>query len=119
MRYPQRNAPAAPKVAVPVKIISYNELGTDGALRGFVTLAIGKPGNELTVYDARFIRQPGQKGFVSPPQRTSTDPATGQKKYHPILTWPRSWGDSIMEALERYLADQPAAGRLFGGERAN
>lgn len=106
------NAPA--KVAVPVKVLEYRQLDGDGPLRGFVKMALGRPGNELVIHEARHVRQTGQRAFVSPPQKSEMGP-DGKRQYFPLIQWPRSWNDSIMEALERYLQDQPAAGRLFGG----
>lgn len=96
---------------VPVRIVSYKPLERESNLRGFVTLEIGKPGACLTVYDARYIKQGAQAGFVAPPQIASEQ--NGERKYFPILKWPRAWGDSILAALEDYLANQ--TGQLYGG----
>lgn len=69
---------------VPVRIVSYKPLGKESALRGFL-----------------YIRQEGQQGFVSPPQITSD--VNGEKKYFPVLKWPRAWGDCILAELEAFI----------------
>lgn len=52
-----------------------------GNLKAFVDVAIGF---SMRVYGFRIIQQPGQKMWVSPPQR-SWEGEDGKMKYSPIL----------------------------------
>jgi hypothetical protein len=51
-----------------------------GNLRGFVDIRIG----ELTIKDLRIIQQPGQRAWVSPPQKEWVKP-DGTRGYVPLV----------------------------------
>jgi DNA-binding cell septation regulator SpoVG len=52
-----------------------------GTLKASADVALGQ---NLTLYDLRVIQQPGQRAWVSPPQREWTD-AQGQRRYTPLV----------------------------------
>ena len=54
---------------------------TGGNLKAFIDVQLGP---SVTIFGFRVIQQPGQKAYVSPPQREYTD-QDGKKHYAPML----------------------------------
>lgn len=62
-----------------------------GCLLAFFTVRLP---DGLTILDCRLVQQPGQKPWVSPPQREwRTD--GGERKFAPLITWSRELGIQI------------------------
>ena len=64
-----------------VQVTNMERFEQAGNLKAFADVKIGK---SLRVYGFRVVQQPGQKAWVSPPQRT-WDGQDGKKKYSPIV----------------------------------
>ena len=67
-----------------IRVIEIRPLNDGRPLRAFADVQWG----DWIIHDFRVIRQDGQKAFVSPPQVSWKDPATGEIKYKGILTIP-------------------------------
>ena len=67
-----------------IRVVEIRPLNDGRPLRAFADVQWG----DWIIHDFRIIRQDGQKAFVSPPQVSWKDPATGEIKYKGILTIP-------------------------------
>lgn len=96
-----------------ITIVELKPLNNGSALRAFADLQIGP----MVVKKARYVRQDGQRGFVTAPQEEWTD-NSGKKHYNPLVIWPREWGDAITEAVTQALEDHPEGIKQVGGNSA-
>ncbi len=76
----------------------------DGCLLAWITLQIGP----LTIYQCRWVQQPGQRGFCQPPQEVIPGEAGGRPRYRPLLKWPAEWSALISAAVEEAMRDHPS-----------
>lgn len=65
-----------------------------GNLKAFASIKIGP----LTLHDFRIVQQPGQRAYVSVPQRSYQD-TTSKTKYSPACEMPPEWKDAITSAV--------------------
>lgn len=87
----------------PIKVINYrpfikNGSASSSSLKGFFEVEILTSSGPITFRDFRFIRQDGQTGFITPPQKDYTN-KDGEKKYTTLIDLPKSWKDDILAKL--------------------
>lgn len=91
---PETQFTASPESKPPkVSVVALRKL-SQGNLKAFVSVKVGP----LTVHDFRVIQQPGQRAYVSVPQRSYQD-AEGKTKYSPALEMPEVWKTAIQAAV--------------------
>jgi len=67
-----------------IRVVEIRLLNSNKPLKAFCDARV----NTWIVHDFRIVKQNGQRAFVSPPQVSWKDPATGEIKYKGILTIP-------------------------------
>ncbi len=86
-------------IGTPVKVLRLQILENTGNLKAFADIAIGN----LKIYGCRIVQQPGQRAWAAAPQREYM--SDGQRRWAPIVEWPRDVGaliaDACIEAYER------------------
>ena len=63
-----------------VEVLAIKPLTNTGNLRAFVSVRVG----EITIHNCRIVQQPGQRPWVSLPQREYSTP-DGQRKFAPLV----------------------------------
>jgi DNA-binding cell septation regulator SpoVG len=92
---PPANSQGKPKQTQSnIVILAVRKL-TGGNLKAFVDVQLGP---SVTIFGFRVIQQPGQKAYVSPPQREYTD-QSGQKHYAPIVELTGNLKDRVEHAI--------------------
>ena len=84
-----------------VEILAVRPLTNAGNFRAFASVRIG----EVMIHDFRIVQQPGQRAWVSPPQREYEK--DGQKKYAAIV--------ELSDALKREVSRVVLAAGERGG----
>ena len=91
-----------------VKVLEIRPLSHGRPLKAFIDIQVG----DWIIHDFRVIKQNGQKAFVSPPQVSWKDPATGQIRFKGILTIPpeqkQRIGTEILHAYQVEMEKQNA-----------
>ena len=85
-----------------VNVISLKPLPNAGGLKAFADIEIGP----LVIHGVRLIQaSASQSPFCAPPQNEVVK--DGEKKYFPVLTWPREWGYAITRAVYEAFSEFP------------
>ncbi len=53
---------------------------------------------EVLICGCRIIQQPGQRAWVSPPQREQSG-SDGKRQFYPVVKWSRELGETISAAV--------------------
>ncbi len=61
-------------------------------------MRIGREPTAIIVRKFRLVQQPGQAAWISPPQESWNDPATGERRFKTLFEFPKAWRPAITEA---------------------
>jgi len=86
-----------------IEVVAIKPLSSSGNLRGFASIRMGG----VTIHDCRVIQQPGQRAWVSMPQREYTK--DGQKKYTAVV--------ELSDGLKQQVSAAVLTAWERGGER--
>ncbi len=82
----------------PISCSNFKPLSKNSNLKGFFEVEILTGFGPLIFRDFRFIQQDGQKGFVSPPQKTF-EAHDGTTKYVSLVELPKEWKEEILKKV--------------------
>ncbi len=101
---PQQPARAASEAAAnraPVKLPVFEVVGLvpvrTGNLLAFADVRIGREPTALIVRKWRIVQQPGQVAYLSPPQESWNDPATGERRFKTLFEFSKAWRQALTD----------------------
>ena len=112
--------PARTQTGAPVKLPSFEIVGITpvrtGNLLAFADVRIGREPTALIVRKWRIVQQVGQRPFLSAPQESWNDPATGERRFKTLFEFPKAWRQALTDtALAAWREHEAKQQQTTGG----